>query len=222
MALTRAEIAKILLFGNPKKYTWATKPSAASVPAGRIIFITDVGGWNGTTHSGSFWFSNGTLWRPVSGVLLLASTNTRAQMANDTSEQTMYSYTLKGGVMAVGDSIRVSGKTDYAGSTSTVTIRGRYDTAEFFGQPGISYGYGIFQHSFHNRATSTQLIGVVEPPTHNTISSFNSGQNQGSNPRLSTISVDSSIDRAISLTMQKSVITDAMYFDSLQIELLAG
>ena len=42
-------------------YTWAGKPSAASYPVGQPIFITDIG-------NGVYFFSDGTYWRPVSGV----------------------------------------------------------------------------------------------------------------------------------------------------------
>lgn len=216
MALTRAEIAKILLFGNPKKYTWATKPSAASVPANRSIFITDVGGWNGTTHSGSFWFSNGTLWRPVSGVLMLASSVTHTDSAPSVVEQTMYSYTLQGGVMAVGDSLRVTAKYNYSGTTG-VTTRNRYGGQEFSGNPGVTYGLGITQHVLNNRATSTQVASILSAVA--SPSSLNSGLGS---TQISTISVDSSTDLAIALTMQKTTAGDSMSLDSVLIELLAG
>lgn len=42
-------------------YTWAGKPAAASYPVGQPIFITDLG-------NGTYFFSDGTYWRPLSGV----------------------------------------------------------------------------------------------------------------------------------------------------------
>lgn len=196
-------------------YTWAGKPAAASYPIGQPIFISDVGGWNGTTHSGSFWFSNGTLWRPVSGVLILAASVASVASTSTTAEQTLYTYTLQGGVMAVGDSVRVTAKYDYNGSTG-VTIRNRYGGQEFAGNPGVSYGMGIVQHTLNNRATSTQVASILSAA--GSVSSLNAGL---PSYRISTIAVDSSTDQAIALTMQKVTAGDPMNLESAHIELLA-
>ena len=48
-------------------YTWATVPSAPG-NAGKIIRVTDVG----HTAGGSYWYSDGTYWRPVGGVCTIA------------------------------------------------------------------------------------------------------------------------------------------------------
>ena len=196
-------------------YTWAGKPAAGSYPVGQSVFITDVGGWNGTTHSGSFWFSNGTLWRPVSGVLMLAASVASVASTNTASEQTLYSYTLQGGVMAPGDSLRVTAKYNYAGSAG-VTIRNRYGGQEFAGNPGVSYGLGIIQHVLNNRATSTQVASILSAAA--SVSSLNAGLGS---TQISTISVDSSADQAIALTMQKTTAGDSMSLESVLIELLA-
>ena len=53
----------------PASYTWAGKPAASSSNAGQSIRITDVG----NSASGSLWQSDGTIWRPVNGRVLLGS-----------------------------------------------------------------------------------------------------------------------------------------------------
>ncbi len=53
--------------------TWATKPAADSMPKGTPIFISDVGGWNGSTYAGSFWYASGGKWYPQGVVPLIHS-----------------------------------------------------------------------------------------------------------------------------------------------------
>lgn len=63
-------------------YTWAGKPAAASYPVGQPIFITDLGEFDGQNYGGSFWYSNGTTWVPVSGRFPLIHTGVPIGFAN--------------------------------------------------------------------------------------------------------------------------------------------
>lgn len=53
----------------PASYTWAGKPAASSSNAGQTIRITDVG----KSASGSLFQSDGTIWRPVNGSVLIGA-----------------------------------------------------------------------------------------------------------------------------------------------------
>ena len=63
-------------------YLWASKPAAASYPIGQPVFITDVGGFDGQSYRGSFWFSNGVSWTPVNGRMPLIHTGVPIGFAN--------------------------------------------------------------------------------------------------------------------------------------------
>lgn len=52
-----------------RNYTWATKPAPDSLPTGMPIYIADIGG-------GSYWYTDGASWRPVSDGIVLAQWNT--------------------------------------------------------------------------------------------------------------------------------------------------
>jgi hypothetical protein len=54
---------------TPAPYTWAGMPAASASNAGVPIRVSNVG----TSAAGSIWMSDGTVWRPVNGRLLLAS-----------------------------------------------------------------------------------------------------------------------------------------------------
>ena len=51
---------------NGPSYIWAARPAAAG-NTGRVVRISDIG------PGGSFWYSDGTNWRPVGGSVLIAS-----------------------------------------------------------------------------------------------------------------------------------------------------
>lgn len=217
MALTRAEIAKILLFGNPKKYTWATKPSAASVPAGRIIFITDVGGWNGTTYAGSYWYSDGTIWHPVSGSVILARSSTQVTAPGDTAENTLYTYSIAAGLMGPTDSLRVYTRWTYNNNANVKTTRIRIAATELAGHPGANALSGYNMSVITNRTSSSQLAGV----TSNASASSSFHSSIVDNLRTGAVDMLNSAQN-LTITAQKATGGDTMALESVLIELLAG
>ena len=216
MALTRAEIAKILLFGNPKKYTWATKPSAASVPAGRIIFITDVGGWNGTTYAGSYWYSDGTLWHPVSGSVILARSSTQVTAPGDTAENTLYTYSIAAGLMGPTDSLRITTRWTYNNNANSKMTRIRIAATELAGNIGANAYAGYNQAVITNRAINSQLAAITTYV--NTAVSLHSAINDP----MRTGAVDMTAAQNLTITAQKATGGDTMALESVLIELLAG
>lgn len=216
MALTRAEIAKILLFGNPKKYTWATKPSAASVPANRSIFITDVGGWNGTTYAGSYWYSDGTLWHPVSGSVILARSSTQVTAPGDTAENTLYTYSIAAGLMGPTDSLRITTRWTYSNNANSKMTRIRIAATELAGNIGANAYAGYNQAVITNRAINSQLAAITTYV--NTAVSLHSAINDP----MRTGAVDMTAAQNLTITAQKATGGDTMALESVLIELLAG
>ena len=58
---------------QPVAATWANRGTCAASTNGQQRWITDVGGFNGSTYTGSEWRCNGTSWVPVGGELLLCT-----------------------------------------------------------------------------------------------------------------------------------------------------
>lgn len=90
-------------------YTWATKP-LASVLTGQI-FVSDVG------VGGSYWYSDGSKWRPVGGRVTLK--NTISPVTNNGSPKVILDYaTLPAGLVADGDLLDVRYHKERTGGTS--------------------------------------------------------------------------------------------------------
>lgn len=89
-------------------YSWATRPSAASVPVGTIITITDIAA---QSHQR---FSDGTYWRPMASVPLLSQLTTITKTDADTNTQQVISFTIPGNFAPPGTAIKFEGtfKTD--------------------------------------------------------------------------------------------------------------
>lgn len=73
-------------------YTWAAKPDASAVSAGQSVIVSDVG------ISGYEQFvSDGALWLPVSGSLVLAQSSTNVSIIEPAATFTSLSYGNNGG-----------------------------------------------------------------------------------------------------------------------------
>lgn len=91
-------------------YTWATKP-LASVLRGQI-FISDIG------VGGSYWYSDGSKWRPVGGRVTLKNTITNIQ--NTGAAKVVMDYaTLPAGLVSDGDLLEVSWNHEKVGVSDT-------------------------------------------------------------------------------------------------------
>ena len=216
MALTRAEIAKILSLGNPQKKTWATKPPAASVPANRSIFITDVGGWNGTTYAGSYWYSDGTIWHPVSGSVILARSSTQVTAPGDTAENTLYTYSIAADLMGPTDSLRITTRWTYNNNANSKMTRIRIAATELAGNIGANAYAGYNQAVITNRTINSQLAAITTYV--NTAQSLHSAINDP----MRTGAVDMTAAQNLTITAQKATGGDTMALESVLIELLAG
>lgn len=90
-------------------YTWALKP-LASILRGQI-FISDVG------VGGSYWYSDGSKWRPVGGRVTLK--NTISPIQNTGAAKIVLDYaTLPAGLWVDGDMIAIDWNLEKTGATS--------------------------------------------------------------------------------------------------------
>src|SRR5688572_30465286 len=96
--LEKAETGDALLDVSGVKRVLNTTFAALPAPSDHIGYanVSDVG------LSGSLWQSDGTIWRPVGGrVLLAASAVAAAAVTGGTTEVTTDTLTIKGGIMGL-------------------------------------------------------------------------------------------------------------------------
>lgn len=124
-----AGIKKIGVGGT---YTWATKPLPSALTG--QIFISDVG------IGGSYWYSDGSKWRPVGGRVTLR--NTIVDVTNNGAAKVVMDYaTLPAGLVADGDVLMVScSKERTGGATDTDTTDMCIGTVAV--TPGTTVGLG--------------------------------------------------------------------------------
>jgi hypothetical protein len=88
----------VSLGGVGQTFTWATKPLASALTG--QIFISDVG------VGGSYWYSDGSKWRPVGGRVTLK--NTIAAITNSAAPLVVLDYaTMPAGLVSDGDTVEV-------------------------------------------------------------------------------------------------------------------
>jgi hypothetical protein len=125
---------------NPliSEYTWADKPSVA--PLGQIICVTDVG------ENGSLWRGNGTSWIKMSVIPLLNLTTT-VSLTGTTSETTMQTLSLNGGVMGPKGKLRVYIMFNVPNNANTKTLRLKTGGTAIW-QLAVTAAVGAFAHVF--------------------------------------------------------------------------
>lgn len=126
-------------------YTWAAKPSAAT-GNGEIIFVSDVG------VGGSFWFSDGSNWRPIGGRVTLHNLAASAG-SNSTSEAVRSQVLFPANLLKTGDVIRITLGTAKSGTADTMTFRLRFGTAGTTADTQLA--------ASASPATTNQTLGAV-------------------------------------------------------------
>jgi hypothetical protein len=104
-------------------YTWATRPSAASVSTRAKIHISDIGPANG---QGSEWYSDGTNWRPVGDHLIIGGSASEVSIANvspNTTINTHRTITLPAGIILPGCFAELNAKWAHTASTNNKYLR---------------------------------------------------------------------------------------------------
>ena len=141
--------------GIGETYTWATKPLASALTG--QIFVPDVG------IGGSYWYSDGSKWRPVGGRVVLK--NTIVDVTHSTVVKTVMDYaTLLAGLVQDGDIISVMVLKERTGGTSdtesTDLMVGSAPTA-----PGTTVGLGTGVLATSTIQFSTTWSARKESPT---------------------------------------------------------
>lgn len=101
-------------------YTWATKP--ASPQTGITYFFSDVG------TKGSFWYYDGTRWKPLNNQCLLASLDASVTGLNN-SEVISFQYQSPVGLFQLKDRLRLMVTMAKSGATDTGILRWRFGSA---------------------------------------------------------------------------------------------
>lgn len=102
-AVDAAALAASGIYPVPQ-YAWASRPAASSLPVGSRIQVTDVG----PQHNE--FVTDGSYWRPLGMVPLLFQATEITKTDADTATQTVFSYTVKAGLLAPGCSLYCEGQ----------------------------------------------------------------------------------------------------------------
>jgi len=101
-----------------ESYLNANRPVAAGSD-GKIIYISDVG------INGSHWVSNGSIWSPVGGELVVAQSAASSSVTGTVSETTLATYTIPGGMVHANGCFEINMLYTYTNSANNKTIRVR-------------------------------------------------------------------------------------------------
>lgn len=106
----------MLINSEITQYTWANKPTTAT--AGQTICITDVG------ENGSLWRGNGTKWVKLNAFVLYSNLTTTS-LTGTTTETTLATIPIKGGVLGEKGKMRfyVLGTVTYNTNSKTLRIK---------------------------------------------------------------------------------------------------
>lgn len=173
------------MFGDQiVSYTWATKPSVA--PLGDIICVTDIG------ENGSLWRGNGTSWIKMSVIPLLNLTTT-VSLTGTTSETTMQTLNINGGVMGAKGKLRIYVMFNVTNNANTKTLRLK-SGANTLWQIASTAAVGAFAHVFMANlgSESSQITSL-----------YNTTGFGGNTVTVNTTStINTAVDFALTLTGQ--------------------
>ena len=171
---------------NPliSEYTWANKPSVA--PNGQIICITDIG------ENGSLWRGDGTNWVKMSIIPLLNLTTT-VSLTGTTSETTLQTLNINGGVMGAKGKLRIYVMYNVPSNANTKTLRLKSGGSALW-QLASTTAVGAFSHV---------LVANMGSESSQLTSLFNTSGFGGSTTSANTAStINTAADFALTLTGQ--------------------
>lgn len=136
--------------GNPNyigSFTWATKPAAAVVN-GAVCYVTNVG-----AGGGSYWYSDGVIWRPHGRVVL--QSRTASDAISSTSEVKTQSQLIPAGMLQAGLILRVTSNIVKSAGTYTGTFRLHFGAANTVSD--VQIGSDLVHPATTNRQLVTQF-----------------------------------------------------------------
>lgn len=96
--------------------TWGLIPPASSA-TGEIVYVSNIG------VNGSYWLSNGSVWRPVNGEVTLAQSGASVSLTGTTTQTVLATYTLPGGLMTTYSQIEITCLWSHTNSANAKTPR---------------------------------------------------------------------------------------------------
>jgi hypothetical protein len=193
------------------KTTFANLPSASAAGANAIYFVTDVG------PAGTFFVSDGTLWRPQNGICLLAQNNAGLANTGNTTENVLATVNLPANLMGVNSALEIVTAWSFPANANAKNIKARLG--------GIS-GAGYLAFNQNNGSNvSCQVYTLIRARAagsqfgfSNTQSGFSGGQASSN----ATSSLDMTAAQTLVFTAQCGVGTDTITLESYTVKLLAG
>lgn len=140
-------------------FAWATKPAANAWPVGEPIYISDIAG-------GSRWYTNGSIWLPEGGKVLLAQQSPSLVLTGNTTDHSGSSgstraiVSVPAGMLGANGVVEIETLWTYTNNANVKNLRVRFggtggvlflNTA-----PTTSYGVQNTCYIRNNSATNAQ------------------------------------------------------------------
>ncbi len=165
-------------------YTLATRPSAAAVPVGTRIFVTDAGAY------GHWFISNGAYWNPIGEYLLYSKTAAESSHTGTTNETLIRSIPIPALTLRNNGTIRGQITWSFTNSADDKVLRVRLG--------------GIAGTAFVSRTVTTNAAGIIEF----TVSNRDAANSQIGGPAVgvgigenNSVAVTSSVDTTAATTL---------------------
>lgn len=189
---------------NPEitQHTWANKPAIAQ--EGQIICITDVG------ENGSLWRGNGTKWVKLNAFVLYSNLTTTS-LTGTTTETTLATIAIKGGVLGENGKIRFYILGTVTNSANNKILRIKH-TATSLWQVAYTAAVGITaQILFFNKGSESSQVTSL----------FNStGLIASSSTSVTPSSIDTSADFSLTVTGQLANSADSISVTAIFAEIM--
>jgi len=183
-------------------YTWANKPSVA--PLGQIICITDIG------ENGSLWRGNGSKWVKLNAFVLYSNLATTS-LTGTTTETTLATIPIKGGVLGVNGKLRLYILGTVTNNANTKSFRLKYASTPLW-QVAHTTAVGVTaQILFLNKnSESSQVTSLYN----------SSGTGGGTASAVTPSSIDTSVDFSLTITGQLANSADSISVTAIFAEIM--
>lgn len=184
-------------------YTWATKPSAALVPVGTIIRISDVGPAPGIRV-----WSDGTRWVPM-GAQLLARRGTAIALTGVTAETVMDTVTIPAGAMGLSGGLHIYSTWSNTNSANSKLARirlGGIAGAQFLASSVTTTVTLNDLRRIRNRGSATSQVGSTAATAASPLGS--------SGVAVSTAAVDTGVAVDLVFTGQLTLATETLTLEN--------
>lgn len=193
------------------KVAFANLPTASAAGATAAYFVTDIG------PAGTFFVSDGTLWRPQNGIALLAQNNAGLANTGNTTENILATVNLPANLVNVNCSLEIVTAWSFPANTNAKNIKARLG--------GIA-GAGYLAFNQNNASNVTcqvyTLIRARATASQFGFSNTQSGFSGGQTAANATSTLDMTAAQTLVFTAQCGVGSDTITLESYSVKLLAG